>query len=131
MQIVSRSGSLGHVYYLGFIGFPSVIRIAHTTRKTQECVKELKRQYKSPIVILAWEPGGRETERKLHQQFDSCAVGVVSKWFYPDKELVNYIEHLTTIKLGNPKGFNLWRDNLTDEKVDLEEFAGPRSRRRG
>jgi hypothetical protein len=43
-----------------------------------------------PLVLLATEPGGKDRERELHQQFAFCHWQ--GEWFVPSTALCDYID---------------------------------------
>jgi hypothetical protein len=93
-----RNDAIGPVYFLRCEGFIKIgYSIAPRKRLSQirggdatRCPEGINR---SSIVLVQTEPGGRQRERQLHQQFKHLHHW--GEWFTEAPELTEYIESLS------------------------------------
>ncbi len=79
----------------------SIIKIGSTTQKVGIRISAHRGLFKKPVTLLATMPGGREEEKRIHRRFAHVQlhrhdnVGGPPEWFYPTRELMEFIKNIS------------------------------------
>lgn len=68
------------------------IKIGYSSRGGAIRKQGLQTGNPTPLVLLAEIPGTKDDEGRLQNRFDFCNVQGTKEWFYPVRELLEYIE---------------------------------------
>jgi hypothetical protein len=82
------------VYFVQW-GDSGPIKIGTTTKDVKERVRHLQTGIPEKLILRAIMDGGRDIERALHRMFSHLKLRRRGEWFTPERELLDYIEHLT------------------------------------
>ncbi len=79
----------------------SIIKIGSTIGRVKDRIMQHRGHLKKPVTLLATMPGGREEEKQIHRRFAHVQlhkhdnVGGPPEWFYPTRELMEFIKKLS------------------------------------
>lgn len=77
-----------------FLRAGPVIKIGYCTGSIFKRMKNLQTGSPFEIELLAWVPGGAETEQKYHRKFAHARFR--GEWFHPDPELLDLIDAINS-----------------------------------
>lgn len=68
------------------------IKIGWTKQEPKDRLKQLQTGEAEPLYLAAWMNGSMRQEKSLHVKFASFRVRSDGEWFYPNKELEDFIK---------------------------------------
>lgn len=89
-----RDASLAAGRMTYFMRAGPFIKIGYCSISTQRRLEELQTGCPFEIELLAWLPGGAETEQKYHRKFAHARFR--GEWFHLDPELLDLIDGINS-----------------------------------